>query len=544
MANVQSFESGFDLGLGRAQQEQQRREALRDQELQGKIGDLIDSRKSLQAKLPTLLDDKGNPTPEYNQTVDALTQNARDLREIYHPQKNPGAIEKFGHLLTDALHLTSPESRAAKQFATQQKLHAGDVAETKRLVAAAPLSPEQQAVVQARSQAAGKMEEIQQAMKDYDRLNPQAPPEERQAFLSDLITKAYGGTIIGNWERVTGKVNGQPVTLDFDKRTHRYRYPSGEDVPENILATFIPDPKTKPPAMKGLKFDPATGQVVDQDTTQRYNEGDPKNPPEVAAMFTGAKRVLKQKEDFQAKLVQDRGSSYGIARQMAPLQVLDTANGNAPTFVTYLEMKKNPGRYLPANSASKAISQENLMQDLTGVSSTLRQDISGMAEDFPEDMKAKIAVAASADNAASALSQLIASGALGSLSDDQFKVYVDLQQLAENAMSMRTILGAGQGSEDVRRAIQATLPSLLSPNKKFALIQLDAYDNTIKRLHRGVPKVPLRTDISQGGSAGESVETPVQQQFIYARDAKSKLHKAKKGTKLPEGWTQVSGPQE
>ncbi len=570
MASGSAWSAGWNLGAGYAAERFAHKQELRDAELNDKIGQLIDNRKSLQAKLPTLLDDKGNPTPEYTQTVDALTQNARDLREIYHPQKNPGAIEKFGHLLTDALHLTSQEQRQAKQQSQQQKLHTQDVAEAKRLVAAAPLSPEQQSVTQARTLAAGRMAAIQQAVKDFATLNPNATEEEKQAFLNDQITKEFGTSIRGSWTNVSGKMNGKDVTLLFDKNTRQYRLQNGEEVPPEMLATFVPDTKTSATDQKHAayldyveKFVPkkAGDQPLSeiawaaQQSALGRSAASPTNPearhiqvqakmlqgetltPEEQAFEKSYQANLAQKEAFQERVAQMRGVSYGTARQMAPLPVYDTANNNSPTYATFLEMKKSPGRYIPTTAGAKAISQENLMEDLTGVSSNLRKDILSMREDFPEDMKAKIAVAMTSSEPSSALSMLVASGALGSLPPDQFQVYVDLQQLAENAMAMRSVLGAGQGSDDVRRAITRTLPSLLSPNKQDALIQLSAYDQTIARLRRGVPQVPLRTDIPGTGTEGGAPGPSAPQSKKRVSLAKAKLLPQNKG-KTDEQITQ------
>ena len=144
------------------------------------------------------------------------------------------------------------------------------------------------------------------------------------------------------------------------------------------------------------------------------------------------------------------------------------------------------------------------MQDIAGTSTLTREAINDMDSDFPEDMKVKIVLAMKADDPHAALDQLMASGAIGSLTDKQQNFLIATRQLAENAMAMRSILGAGQGSEDMRNAIRDTLPGLLSPDKSYALRQLDAFDKTIQRLHRGVPKVPLRTDLGDGtGGTGQ-----------------------------------------
>jgi hypothetical protein len=193
-------------------------------------------------------------------------------------------------------------------------------------------------------------------------------------------------------------------------------------------------------------------------------------------------------------------------------------------------MMKSPGRFLPATEADKALARENLMQDIMGTSKLTRTAINNLKEDFPIEMKAKILLAMRADDPHASLDQLLASGALGTLSDDQWEFLVSTRQLAENAMAMRSILGAGQGSDDVRTAIRDTLPGLLTPDRSKALSQLDAFDKTIARLHRGVPKVPLRTDIG-GASDG----------YIHITNG-TRILRAKEGTPIPPGWKQTNAP--
>jgi hypothetical protein len=275
----------------------------------------------------------------------------------------------------------------------------------------------------------------------------------------------------------------------------KLRYMNGTPVPEDLAGKFVPD-ATK--AQQGLKYDKTTGQVVDPSSGQRYNPGDPSNPVEVRSMFAGADKMLADTRNFQTKLAGLRAASYNASR---PLASYDTWNGNAPTEVPFSEYSKHPGRYLPAGPADKAIAKENLMQDISGTSQLTRDAINNLKEDFPEDMKVKIALAMRAEHPDQMLDQLLASGALGTLSPDQQDFLIATRQLAENAMSMRTILGAGQGSEDVRNAVRDTLPSLLSPDRSYALRQLNAFDKTIARLHRGVPAVTLNEQPFPAGGA-------------------------------------------
>lgn len=150
----QAFVHGFDTGYGRADEQRQHTQALADQEHQQKLTDLITQRQELAAKIPTLqqgLDGVQPGTPEYykakadyDQAHQALQAVNLNIADAYHPAKNPGAIQNFGHLLTDHVGLTNPQDRAAKAVAQLQlKTDAAGKA-TDQQIAAAPLSPAQQ----------------------------------------------------------------------------------------------------------------------------------------------------------------------------------------------------------------------------------------------------------------------------------------------------------------------------------------------------------------------------------------------------------------
>lgn len=111
-----------------AQADRDRKQQKEDLEFQGKLNDLLSSRSALQTKLPTLLSPKGEKTPEYNQALDQLTQNEASLRDLFHPAKNPSALAKYGHKLTDALRITKPQATATMAVAYPRGLaQAGNI---------------------------------------------------------------------------------------------------------------------------------------------------------------------------------------------------------------------------------------------------------------------------------------------------------------------------------------------------------------------------------------------------------------------------------
>jgi len=241
MASGDAWNAGWNLGAGYAQQRSAHKQALSDEELQGKIQDLIGQRSALVSKISDLDKD----SPEYKQAFDALKQVNSGLVDIYHPNRNPSAISRFGHLLTDHLGIrvngeTLPQRRKDKADAQAAQKDKTATTQAEQQVAGAPLSPSEEAAGKAKADLAS----IQAAAKNFQTLNPDASEEQKQGFLSDLIQKTYGTNLRGNWTNIAGKMNGQPVTLLFDKNTHQYRLQNGEAVPQEMLATFIPDTKT------------------------------------------------------------------------------------------------------------------------------------------------------------------------------------------------------------------------------------------------------------------------------------------------------------
>lgn len=108
---MSTFDYGLQAGMEQTALQNQRKQQKSDLEFQTNLGTLLSNRNAIQTKLPTLLSPKGEKTPEYNQAMEDLTKNEASLRELFHPAKSPpGALSKFGHLLTNALHITKPEA--------------------------------------------------------------------------------------------------------------------------------------------------------------------------------------------------------------------------------------------------------------------------------------------------------------------------------------------------------------------------------------------------------------------------------------------------
>lgn len=400
-------------------------------ELQAKTDSILNDVKNLQARRASLPSD----SPEIATIDKALAEHQQAFTDLYHPTKQPNAFQKLGRFLEKHV--------ARKEPAPLPKSNA--------------VTPERMAGLEA--SAAGTQSD------------PYLTPEElkkKARIAAGIEPRAADKPLMKPY-----RVNGVIAYYDAN---HPETIPQGASA---VVAGGTPKP---------LKFDAATDEVIDQNTGERYKRDDPDAPPEVKDVFAGAKRATDTKQKNTVALAYARGAAYG---QFRPLAVLDSQNGNAPTYVTMRDAQAQPGRYLPAGPGQTALAQENLMQDIAGTSQQAREAVNNLKADFPLEMRTKLAVAMRDNDPGGALGQLISSGALGSLTSDQQDFLIAINQLTENAMAMRSVLKTGQGAEDIRSAIRNTLPGVLSPDKSFALRQLDAFDKTLARLHRGVPRVKL-----------------------------------------------------
>lgn len=239
------------------------------------------------------------------------------------------------------------------------------------------------------------------------------------------------------------------------------------------------------------------------------------------------RRLNKSWQDQQEHLAAARGASYKDNQQY---QAYDSQNDNKPVYVTGKQLKDNPDRYMPTATTAKALGQTALIEDIRGTVGDTRAAIKNLKTEFTPEARAQMALVFKSRDPSSAWSQFWGGSWAKGLTPDQQDYLVKVQLLHENAMAMRSVLGAGQGSEDLRNAISATIPGASTPSKEFATKQLDSFEKVLNRLERGVPKVGLRKDtgatdasasgvgITPDGQAAQSSEKVTQAAHRIKRD--------------------------
>ncbi len=230
----------------------------------------------------------------------------------------------------------------------------------------------------------------------------------------------------------------------------------------------------------------------------------------------GAKKIWDEK----VRLMGEVGSARALAWQnVRTVNMLDTAQGNKPVTITVAQMLQQPDRYITAGPGVQALNKTALIEDIRGGIDRVRTSLERLPS-FSGAQRAQLALILRDRDPRSAMQAFFTSQVGQTLNDEQQQYVADLTVLAENAMAMRTILGAGQGSDMLRSAILATIPSAGTPNKAMARKQLDAFEGVLDRLSRGVPQVPLRPETAPQTAPESALAaptmTPQQQQAFEA----------------------------
>ena len=149
--------------------------------------------------------------------------------------------------------------------------------------------------------------------------------------------------------------------------------------------------------------------------------------------------------------------------------------------------KKSPGTYYSQTIATKYLPQATLLADMRGAKDRVVGSLAKLDKNFSQTQILQISNMLKLTNPEGAIGNYIKANIGKTLSESQVDYITDLLVLKENALAMRSVLGAGQGSDMLRSAIEATVPGAMTPNRMFATKQLEKFGHTLDRLERGIP---------------------------------------------------------
>lgn len=211
-----------------------------------------------------------------------------------------------------------------------------------------------------------------------------------------------------------------------------------------------------------------------------------KTPTEIALRIRAdqgdadAQRVLDRMQ--QDKLAQQTARGYAF-KAFTPLPEIDE-NGN----MRY-DWAKNAIAQgnAPAAQGVSVMSKQAQFSEMKSASQKFRSAIQGLDREFTPDQIAKLQLAQRAPD--EGVVRNITDSILGdqNLTPAQQDYVIWHNQMMERILSLRNVAGMGQGAQDLRSAIQATVPGPKSGSKEFSLKKMDAVDNQINLLSRGIP---------------------------------------------------------
>ena len=196
-----------------------------------------------------------------------------------------------------------------------------------------------------------------------------------------------------------------------------------------------------------------------------------------------AKQWGVQAETVTNRMAQQRGIGYNMSRPGAYV----TPDGELVTATAATALANG---YVPSSPAFNAMSKQAQFQEMNNASGKLRSAIQALepGDAFSPDQVAKLNLAAKSPDGG-VFTAIVSNLASSTTNERQQDYLIWLQQMGERILSLRNVAGMGQGAQDLRSAIQATLPNISSGTKEFALRRLDAVDNQINLLQKGIPKV-------------------------------------------------------
>jgi hypothetical protein len=209
--------------------------------------------------------------------------------------------------------------------------------------------------------------------------------------------------------------------------------------------------------------------------------------PDTVAYGQAAGIYAQEQEAINTRIARARAAAYS---QFRPYPVVDKTN-NEPKMVSGAEILNNPDKYASPGPVQTALNKKALLEDIRGSIVLVRGSVKNLSTPFSAKQIAALTFVSKQRDPKSALSQFFGSEVASTLSEDQWEYLVQLNVLVEQGMAMRSVLGAGQGSDMLREAIKNVIPTAATPSAKFVNVQLDAFEKTLDRLSRGILNVKL-----------------------------------------------------
>jgi hypothetical protein len=380
---------------------------------------------------------------------------------------------------------------------------------------------------QAKGQAAqGLMGVIKQLIGKATRPQPQLSDQQKQQMGQEIMQKApitQGQTdskSIANMMQSEAEVVNAQANLTRAQSEARQKYQVMVGGNGEVIAVDRTDP-SKSVRVTTQDGKPLTGQVKGAASIGKVAvvagvpygitgirdgkpvvkvPGDPDWTGQDAKVFAAAKAAQAAsdatKDHRMMVSAQARASFYAKTREYG---VIDTQTGGL-VMLSPDAINQNPGRYAPASQAMQTMNRQSIFGEIDYTAGQLNQAIAALPDTgFDATSRAQISAVLRDVDPRSALSTFLGSSAAETLSDAQVQYITGLVSLQESAMSLRSLAGMGQGSDQLRSAIIKMLPGPTTPSRSYAQRQMQLFQGEVNQLRKSVPGLGKNPPPSQQG---------------------------------------------
>lgn len=159
----------------------------------------------------------------------------------------------------------------------------------------------------------------------------------------------------------------------------------------------------------------------------------------------------------------------------------------------------------PGSQGAQIMSKQAQFKDIYSGIANMRHAVAGIGQE-PLDATTIGKLTAATRETDPTISHQIFDTVLGTenLTPAQQDFVIAVQQLNERALSLRNLAGMGNGSDQMRAAIRATLPNAKSGSAQMMLKQLDSVTNLVDNLYTGVPRINTGSKTSNAVNSSPS----------------------------------------
>jgi len=344
---------------------------------------------------------------------------------------------------------------------------------------------------------------------DEQKKKPQLTPDQQKQAFSEAIQRLAGkGTLQAPDPKQTLET-ARVMTDAMSKAADKYQIMP--DAQGNILAIDKTHPERPAIQVKGTDNKPVTGadkgrkgpMLVDGVPVGIYRNGKALTPasPEWTAQDAAEMAQYKAAYATSEASKNARVDRWAKSREAAYLQsrmypAVD-AEGNT-YYVSGADIKANPKKYAPA-SMGERIQRANAIigpeGEISATKALLMEAIDKVGDEaFTPEARAKIGYVLKSPDPQGSWTQFLQGDVASTLTDAQQDYVAALVSMQESALSLRTVAGMGQGSEDLRNAIRKMLPGAGTPTHRFAMQQMKLFDAEQTALAKGILKIGASKD--------------------------------------------------